>query len=344
MNRSALQRSLILTVKIVLAIGLVAWLVLSDRLQLSRLVSLRMGWPLAALFALVSGSMILPAIRWWWLLRIQGLREPLGKVFRLTWSSYLAALILPGAASGDLTKSFLILRDNRQARARAFSTVLADRFLGLQSLFFLGTLSAVWMAADGRVEMGNGRLLLATVIPLLLMTLGLSVLLINTTRSMLFGFMPRLWCEAWNESFTRYRADLPSLAGCFGVSILSSLMTMASFTVAGRAIGHSIQLGTALIAGPLIVVANCLPITPGGIGIAEAMSSELFGQFGSSAGAEVMLLTRVCSAMAAMLGVIPILAHARQSPQPNKQITEMDLVSPPETPQETGVTTMEASL
>jgi uncharacterized protein (TIRG00374 family) len=322
LNRLTLQRSLILAVKVAVAIGLVAWLVLSGRLQLSRLASIRLCWPLVALFALVAGSLIIPAIRWWWLLRIQGLNEPLGKIFRLTWSGYMAALILPGAASGDLAKSYLILRDNSQARARAFSTVLADRFLGLHSLFFLGTLSAVWMTIDGRVGTGNQRLLLlATVVPLLLMTGCLFVLLCSTTRSMLFRFMPSRWCEAWNQSFSLYCEVLPSLAGCFCMSTVSSLMTVASFAAAGQAIGNSIPLDTALIAGPVIVVANCLPMTPGGIGIAEATSSELFGQFGSSAGAEIMILTRICSAMAALVGVIPVLASYS-----NKRMTQPELV------------------
>ena len=48
--------------------------------------------------ALIAGSMIIPAFRWWWLLRIQGLQEPAWKVVSLTWAGYLAGLVLPGTA------------------------------------------------------------------------------------------------------------------------------------------------------------------------------------------------------------------------------------------------------
>ena len=62
------------------------WLVQSDRLQLGRLLSLSIDWRFAVLLSLVVGSMVIPAIRWWWLLRIQGLREPPRNVLMLTWA------------------------------------------------------------------------------------------------------------------------------------------------------------------------------------------------------------------------------------------------------------------
>ena len=101
LNRPAWQRRLILAGKIGLAGGLLAWLLVSGRLQLGRLASVSLDWRFAVLLALVAGSMIVPAFRWWWLLRIQGLREPAWKIVSLTWAGYLAAMVLPGAAGGD---------------------------------------------------------------------------------------------------------------------------------------------------------------------------------------------------------------------------------------------------
>jgi uncharacterized membrane protein YbhN (UPF0104 family) len=148
---SPLRRRLLLTAKILLAAGLLAWLLVSGRLQIDRLAAVSLDWRFVGLLGLVGGSMIVPAFRWWWLLRIQGLQEPLRKVLRLTWAGYLAGLVLPGAASGDLAKAYLILRRRSQTRARAFSTVLADRFLGLHSLLCLGAIAASWISLHGTV-------------------------------------------------------------------------------------------------------------------------------------------------------------------------------------------------
>jgi uncharacterized membrane protein YbhN (UPF0104 family) len=299
-----LNRRLILAGKIALAVSLLTWLLLSGRLQLGRLASVSLDWRLAVLLALVAGSMILPAFRWWWLLRIQGLREPLGKILRLTWAGYLAALVLPGAASGDLAKTYLILRRRSQTRARAFSTVLADRFLGLHSLFCLGALSVVWIALHGEAGVAGRTMAAAILVPLAAMTIALPALLWRPTRRSLFRILPAGWRDAWDESFVLYYAGLRQVLGCFGLSLLSNVMTVASLAVAGRLLGQMVTWDAAFLAGPLIVVANCVPITPGGIGLAEAASSELFAHLGLGGGAEIMILLRACGFLLSLPGIV----------------------------------------
>jgi len=48
-----------------------------------------------------------------------------------------------------------------------------------------------------------------------------------------------------------------------------------------------------LLIVPLVIVANSLPIAPGGIGVAETTASLLFAQFGVEKGATVMLIVRI---------------------------------------------------
>ena len=309
MSHPVWQRRLMLSAKIALAGALLGWLASSDRLQLSRLAKVPLNWQLLTLFALVAGSMIIPAVRWWWLLRIQGLQEPLWHVVKLTWSGYLAALVLPGAASGDLAKTYLILRQRDGGRARAFSTILADRFLGLHSLFCLGACSILWIAAKGELSDGAFEAFAAaTLIPLTAMSVSLAALLWCRTRTMLFRIIPVAWREAWDESFTLYYTKLPQLFGCFCLSVCSSAMTVGSLAVAGSLLDEVVPLDAAFLAGPLIVVSNCLPITPGGIGLAEAVSSNVFGRLGSASGAEIMVLTRICVAIVSILGLLPFIA------------------------------------
>ena len=84
-------------------------------------------------------------------------------------------------------------------------------------------------------------------------------------------------------------------------------MTIASLAVAGRLLGEQVPWDAAFLAGPLIVLANCLPITPGGIGLAEAASSELFAQLDSGGGAEMMLMLRICVSALSLPGVVALL-------------------------------------
>lgn len=313
MNRPVWQRRLILAGKFALAAALLTYLAVTGRLEFSRLATVPFDRHLALLALLLAGSMVLPAVRWWWLLHIQRLHEPFAKIVSLTWAGYLAAIILPGAAGGDLARSYLILRRHRRARARAFSTVLADRFLGIHSLFCLGALSAAWLLACGESSPAIKAMALLTLTPLVLMTAGIIALLATPSRNILFRILPRSWRLAWNESFLLYRGSIPGLIGCFGLSLASSVMTVASFAVAGRMLGTAAPWADSFLAGPLVVAANCLPFTPGGIGIAEAVSSKLFSGLGSSTGAEIMLLLRTVIFVLSLPGILAI-GRARQSP------------------------------
>ncbi len=256
--------------------------------------------------ALVAGSMIIPAFRWWWLLRIQDLREPVWKIVTLTWAGYLTALILPGAAGGDLARSYLILRRHSRMRARAFSTVLADRFLGIHSLFCLGAISAIWMLAHDTTEPAVRMMAALTIVPLLAMSAGLIALLCAPSRSLLFRILPMSWRLAWDQSILLYRNAVPELLGCFGLSLASNTLTIMTFAVAGRMLGGDTAWADSFLAGPLIVVANCLPITPGGIGLAEAVSNQLFSNLGSSGGAEIMVLLRACGIVLSLPGIAAV--------------------------------------
>lgn len=292
--------------KLCVAAGLLSWLFFSGQLELGRLASVRLSGELGILMALTLGSMALPAVRWWWLLRIQQLDEPLGTVIALTWAGYFTALVLPGAASGDLAKSYLILRRRPQARARAFSTILADRFIGLHSLLFLGLLSVCWLAFGEETGMAIDALAIGILTLLLAITLGCATLLFSHSRKWILCLVPVAGRLAWNESFSLYGKGRRQLLACYCLSLVSGTLTIASFAVAGRLLGDSVRWDSAFLAGPLVTVANCLPIAPGGIGTAEAVSSKAFAMMGTSSGAEMMVLLRISIAMVAMPGALAI--------------------------------------
>lgn len=300
--RSAWRSRLIFLAKLCVAVGLLSWLLFSGQLELGRLASVRFSGELGLLMMLTLGSMALPALRWWWLLRIQQLREPLGTVIALTWAGYFTALVLPGAASGDLAKSYLILRRRPKARARAFSTVIVDRFVGVYSLLCLGTLSIFWLTGHGNMKPVVRTMAGGTLVLLLGTTLSVGLLLFAPTRHLLLRALPDAWRVAWDESFELYNRAKAALLGCFGVSVASNAIAIACFAVAGGLLGGTVGLDATFLAGPLVILANCLPLSPGGIGVAETTSSGLFAGFGIPSGAEMMVLLRVCMAVIASPG------------------------------------------
>jgi uncharacterized membrane protein YbhN (UPF0104 family) len=288
--------------KAALAVGLLAWLVGSGRLDLSRIGQLRPSPWFAALAVLGLASMVLPIWRWWLLLRVQGFREPFAGVARLTWAGYFGALLLPGGAGGDFAKGYLILRRRGGARARALSTVMADRVLGLYSLLLLGISSVAWQAWRGQLPSEAAVVAAAVVVLGMTATAAALALLLPASRGLLFRILPATWRQSWDESFALYAKAPWALALCLGLSLASNVMVLATFSTAGAALGVEVPLGAAFLAGPLVIIASCLPISPGGVGVAETAADGLFGAFGVSGGAAVMLLLRLCSAVLALPG------------------------------------------
>ena len=119
-TRETKSSRLLLLAKMILAGLLLFWLVQSGRLQLSTLASIQLSRELLALIMLMFVSMALPALRWWWLCRLQQIDVRLLRISVLTWAGYFLSLVLPGSASGDMVRSYLIVRDSPNARRSIF--------------------------------------------------------------------------------------------------------------------------------------------------------------------------------------------------------------------------------
>jgi uncharacterized membrane protein YbhN (UPF0104 family) len=298
---------LLLASKWLVAAGLLAWLIGSGKLELGRLQQVRVSGELGLFVALVVGSMILPACRWYWLLRIQRLKVPLGQVALWTWAGYFTAVVLPGAASGDLAKGYLILRRGPVARTRTLITVLADRALGVYSLLWLGAFSLVWLVGQGKMTAQLAPLAGSIFCLLVGMTLGAGILCIRPCRNVLLRLLPSSWRVACRESFALYDSGRAGLLGCLILSVASNAMIVGSFAVAGNLLHRAVPVDVTFLVGPLIALVNCLPLTPGGIGVAETAADGLFAGFGLQGGAEIMLLVRVGLAGLALPGLLGML-------------------------------------
>jgi uncharacterized membrane protein YbhN (UPF0104 family) len=303
----SVPRRLLLLARIAVAAGLIAVLWASGRLDLGRLLHLPRPGSLIPLTLAVTASLLLPVWRWWLLLRIQGIKEPLGRVWWLTWAGYFGALVLPGAAGGDLAKGYLVLRRRDQGRARALSTVLADRALGLYSLLLLGLFPIGWLSIRGQLSPGVVGMASMTLGLFLAATLGALCLLFPRSRRVLLAVVPKAWREAWDESLANYARAVWPLGLCLGISMVSNVVGLLSFSLAGRTLGSEIPPAAALLAGPLVVLANNLPVSPGGIGVGESTAEALFVLMGASGGAEAMLLLRLVGAVVALPGLLPAL-------------------------------------
>jgi len=92
---------------------------------------------LAATFFLL--SLCCGFLRWYSLVRIQGLSFTLRDAFRLGFIGYFWSTLLPGSVGGDVVKATLLAKEQSEhgQRTAAVATVLVDRVVGLTGLIVM---------------------------------------------------------------------------------------------------------------------------------------------------------------------------------------------------------------
>ena len=286
--------------KLSLAGIILVWLFWSGRIDAARLLGLTLSWQLLAVCLLVPLAMFLPALRWWFLLRSQKLSVSMGKAIRLTWVAYFATLFLPGSTGGDVAKAYLVVKNRTSGRLRALSTVLVDRVIGLYSLLLLGMIAAAWSLlqdpSNAIVQTIAGSVLL-----LLVAVTGVMLLAVwASRRNRRLPIVPDRWNQSIRDALSSYRQSKATLIGCLGLSLVSHSLLLLGLAAAAGTLALAIPLATVFQVGPLVLIANCLPITPGGAGVGEAASHTLFGALNFAGGGEAMVILRIAVILASV--------------------------------------------
>jgi uncharacterized membrane protein YbhN (UPF0104 family) len=284
-----------------LAIGLLAWLLFSGRLDFARLREIRHTGYLFAAVATLVALLGLQAFRWFLLLGLQRLPvRPLMAV-RLYWLGQFANFFLPGATGGDLAKAYAVCRHLPEAKTRAVSTVFMDRAFGVHSLFTVGSTAGVILLLQGPYSGKLGVLLLA-ILCLFAATAGLSMLLWRRTSALALRLLPGRIRGSLASSLELYRHSPRRLLGVWLVSCVCSLFGITAYCLVAAALGVAISLEQVL-AVPLVMAALSLPFTPGGLGIGETIGSELYATFGVADGALIVLLVRLLIVVVSLPGM-----------------------------------------
>lgn len=291
-ERSVWPGRVLLVVKIAIAASLVSWLVASGRLDFRRLAEIRLSWSAFLLVSFTLLSMFTPAIRWWYLIKIQELDIPLWPVVRATWLGYATSIFLPGAAGGDAARALVMVRGRSSGRLKMVATIVADRAIGLYTLLLLGAFSFVLCQTQAASTPAIRSLAQTSVALFLAATAVIGALLNRQTRSLTLRLLPARIASAIDATSLSYAKKRLQLAVCVVISIISHLFSMGCLVAAAGVLGIAVPIATVMSIGPLIGLANVLPLTPGGVGVGEAAADQLFSIFGVSLGADVFLLTR----------------------------------------------------
>lgn len=192
-----------------------------------------------AAFACLSTCTSLTFVRWYWLVRAQGLPFTLRDAFRIGWVSYFFNTVLPGSVGGDVLKAAFIARE-QQRRTVAVSTVLIDRGIGLWGIVALAALVGGTMyAIDDPIVTQQADMVRMVRAAVLFMALTFALWaflgLLPERRAQRFkqrllwlpkvgGALAEFWLAVW-----LYRKQRHAILGGLGMSIFGHIFTVLAF-------------------------------------------------------------------------------------------------------------------
>jgi uncharacterized membrane protein YbhN (UPF0104 family) len=270
------MRLFIRLLRIVFALGLLAWVMRRSRWEeigSFEWARLSFGW-LGVAFFFGGLSLLGWAVRWWWFVRVYGLRVPFRELLRLTMFADFFNLYFLGPLGADGVRLLHLTRQYPCQRGHIVGSLVLDHVGGLFGGFILYATfaggSGLPLAITSVADKALPWLALVTF-------LGLGVIMEPPVQR-LFGKIPGLrWIAAWMSPLFAGTFRHPWLFSGFAVSTLSTACAFAAYWAAARAVGTDLGLPQMLGLMPAVDLVASLPISVSGLGVREGLLVEWLG-------------------------------------------------------------------
>lgn len=288
------------------ALALLVYLTRSGAIEWEALLGFADHWPVALVgCGFVFVAVWLTAVRLSVLFHARGLRLTLAGSFRLFMIGVFFNTYLPGGTGGDLIRIYYGTIGNEGRRTEVVTVMLLDRIIGMFSLLILPmlllpvALPLVRAEPALRALLGAAGALAAGIVAGFLVAFARPALVRRLLAALPFG----AYFGRALDTVHAYRGRGRALLAAVVLSILSQLATvLVMLLLAGTVVGGAVGPGLA-VAVPFGLLANGIPIAPGGLGVGEAAFDRLAALGGFAGGAEVMLGWRLLMFVSSFLGL-----------------------------------------
>lgn len=328
-GRPSARTVVLLGAKVVLSLGLFAWLIRRiDWSQVDSIRHARVEWLLAAL-GVMFASNVLGSYQWNRLLRGAGVALPFWKVCAYYHVGLFFNNFLPANVGGDFARVLDAARASG-SRATSFSTVLLDRMIGTVTLAGLAVVTSV--PAIDHFHLG---VVYAGIVAIFAASAGLlwaifHPRLLSTVERVLAGIGLGRLKPALDELADRlqgFRHQRRLFMELFIVALVVQVMRIGVHLLTARALGLGVPAAYFFLFVPLLAVIVSLPISLNGIGVREAAGIQLFGLVGLSPGSAFSLqfTTYLVAVAVSLIGGVVFLVripHRRAAARSSRRLPE----------------------
>mgnify|MGYP003630334964 CR=1 FL=1 len=268
------------------------------------------GWAFLRALVLIALATLATIARWWILLRALKLGTPFWEAGRVIGVTLFFNVLLPGISGGDLARAVVVVRGHPERKADALVSVAADRVLGLLAMVTVAV-GATWSSSvytQLRIPVGLAFLALVG---------GLFVV-VNPWLRKLVRIESLLARLPQGRRLGRLDAAVQVLARAPGAVFLAFLLSLANHGIQVAAISHlAMALGDTdlsflshLCVATVANTLSAVPISPGGLGVGEALFGTLFQWGGGSytLGVATSITFRLGMVIAGLVGGLVLLS------------------------------------
>ncbi len=245
-------------------------------------------WPWLTAGIILAGLVLLAgAVRWRVILQARGLHFPWRRLLSVYLIGQFFNSFMLGVAGGDLARAFYVTRATGCRKTEALATVLVDRLSGMFMVYLVALLA---MGLNARMFLSRWALHLPALMMLAMIAAGAVFLLAvyNAHRFKhwrVFDYLrrrPGMERILGNlmDVFVMFRRQPRLVLNTSLLSLLAQVLLIWQCYCLGR--GLAIPLGVAdyVAVIPLILSLAAIPITPGGLGVREALAVTMLGALG----------------------------------------------------------------
>ncbi len=258
------------------AAGLLWWVV--HRLRVEEIMSfpwssVDLRWLLLA-FLLGGLSLLGWAGRWWWFLRVYGLRARFSELLRLTLFADFFNLYFLGPIGADGVRLLGLMRTFPERRGAIVGSLLLDHVGGL-----FGGMALYWAFSRSGALPVSIVAVADKAVPLVVVVtvLGLGVIMEPALQRMILRIPGLRRLSTWMSPVYAGTFRHPWLFSGFAVSVLSTVCAFAAFWAAARAVGAPVSLPQMLGLMPAVDLVASLPVSISGLGVRENLIVEWLG-------------------------------------------------------------------
>jgi uncharacterized protein (TIRG00374 family) len=281
-------------VKIGLAFGLLAYLLLRDKDTLREIhQAMQTAWnhPLFIILSFTATGIAIfcGCVRWNIIMRTQGIDISLKESTQLFLIGQFFNAVMPGAVGGDVVKAVYAAKVTHTKKTEAVTSIVIDRTVGLVSLLIL-----VAVMIGFQYQTYQAGALTAKLLPfLILISLGAIAIVILLFSRNLFKTFPFL--ERWEkrvrpiaflrrvyDAFYVCRSHPFVLINAILLSLSAHILTVTAAWLAGCSVQLNITWLDFLTFFPIIAAVQSIPLFPGGVGVREMASAEIFADRGAA--------------------------------------------------------------